>query len=36
MKTYNKVQGFLDRADSKAARAGFGIMNMWWSEEEKE
>jgi len=25
MKTYNKIQGFIDRTDNKAARAGFGI-----------
>jgi hypothetical protein len=33
---YNKCQGFLDRTDSKAARAGFGIYNMWWDEKASE
>jgi hypothetical protein len=36
MRTYNKVQGFIDRTDSKAARFGFGVYNMWWSEKEQE
>lgn len=36
MKTYNKIQGFIDRTDSKASRAGFGIYNMWFSPEENE
>jgi len=36
MNSYNKVQGFIDRIDSKASRAGFGIYSLWWSETEKE
>lgn len=36
IKSMNTQQAFIDRTDSKSSRFGFGIQNMWWSEDEKE
>jgi len=36
MNSINKQQGFIDRTDSRAARFGFGVYNLWWVQKEQE